>query len=297
MTRADTPSLAAVQARLQRLISGPEGVEVALAAAGDASASGLAELVRGDRGLAPAARLSVYANAFFARLHDCLREDFGALARALGPAGFHDLVKTYLMVHPPRQPSLRHAGAHVAEHVSAAPFAAIFSRRCAYAADLARLEWAIAEAFSAADAPVLAREALAAVAPEDFGGLRFELAPSLRLLACDWPVHRVRERFDHEAAGAVWDAAPELAAEPTWLLVFRPGERVRYRALRRPDHAALAAARAGETFAAICERLAAEVGDAQAAARAAELLSSWIGDGLLARVRLGADPGARSTRS
>ena len=74
-------------------------------------------------GFAPADRLAVYANAYFARIHDCLRDDFGALARALGPAAFHDLVKTYLMMHAPTRPSLRHAGAHLAEHLSTEPFA------------------------------------------------------------------------------------------------------------------------------------------------------------------------------
>ena len=81
----------------------------------------------------------MYANAYFARLHACLRDDFPALARALGPAAFHDLVKTCLMMHPPTRPSLRHAGAHVAEHF-ATKLAAIFARNRPYAADLARLE-------------------------------------------------------------------------------------------------------------------------------------------------------------
>jgi hypothetical protein len=284
MPRTEALALPALQAQLQRLITEPEGVEASLAAAGAAGGPGLAELVHGDRAIPPAARVAVYANAFFARLHGCLREDFGALARALGPAAFHDLVKTYLMVHPPRHPSLRHAGAHLADHLSAEPFAEIFSRRCSYAADLARLEWAIAEVFYAADVKPLARGDLAAIAPGGFAALRFEMAPALRLLACGWPVHRVRERFEREDDGAAWDAAPDLTPEPTWLCVFRPAEQVRYRALDRLEHTALAAACAGEPFDAICERLVAEVGDAHAAPRAAAFLASWVGDGLIVRV-------------
>lgn len=130
MARAESQSLGASQHWLRRLITEPDGVEAGLATVGDPEGAQLATIVRGDRGLAPVDRLAVYANAYFTRIHDCLREDFGALARALGPAGFHDLVKTYLMMHPPARPSLRHAGAHLAEHLATEPFAQIFARRC-----------------------------------------------------------------------------------------------------------------------------------------------------------------------
>jgi hypothetical protein len=283
MEQAAPRTLGAIQDRLRRLITDPEGVAAALAAAGDADGAQLAALLRGGRGPSPADRVSVYANAYFARLHDCLREDFAALARALGRAAFHDLVKTYLMVYPPTRPSLRHAGAHLAEHLAKQPFAEIFSRRCPYAVDLARLEQAIGEAFEAPDAPILAREDLAALAPERWSSLRFETAPSLRLLACRWPVQRVRERFDAEGGEGGWEEAPALAAEPTWLRVFRRDERVLHRAISELEFEALGRARAGAPFGALCERLASAVGDTEAAPRAAAFLASWVSDGLLAR--------------
>jgi hypothetical protein len=284
MEQAEPQSLGAVQNWLRRLITEPNGVEAALAAAGGADGARLTALVRGDRGLPPIDRLAVYANAYFARLHDCLREDFAALACALGPDGFHDLVKTYLMMHPPTSPSLRHAGAHLAEHLATEPFAAIFARRCPYAADLARLEWAMTEAFYAEDSAVLAREALAAVLPEAWAKLRFEVVPSLQLLICAWPVHVTRERFDRKDAEAAWEEAPRLADETTCLRVWRSDESVRYRGMVRLELEALDAARAGEPFAAICDRLVSSVGAAEAASRAAGVVSSWVSDGILARL-------------
>jgi putative DNA-binding protein len=161
----DDSSLALVQRALRRWITEPDGVAAALAADGDPDGRALRALVRGDSGPPALERVQVYANAFFARLRDCLASDFPALARALGPDAFHDLVKTYLMMHPPTQRSLRHAGAQLANHLRTEPFAEIFGRRCPYAADLARLEWALAEAHGAADATPLSREALAALPP------------------------------------------------------------------------------------------------------------------------------------
>jgi hypothetical protein len=262
--------LGSLQEQLWRLITAPSGVEP------------VAGLLRGDANASPGERLGVYANAYFARLHDCLADDFAATARALGADAFHDLVKTYLMVHPPDRPSLRDAGRHLAEHLATPPFAAIFARRCAWAADLARLEWAIAVAFAAPDAPALTRAELASVAPERFAQLRFTVTPSLALLSCEFPVHIVRERFEHEGDDAVSTEPPALAADPTAIRVWRCEERVRFARIDADERDALEAVRAGETFAELCDRLAAAVGEERAAARAAALLASWVADGVLA---------------
>jgi hypothetical protein len=272
-------ALGETQRWLARLITAPEGVGAALAAEGDAAGARLAELVRADRGLAPADRLTVYAHAYSARIEECLREDFPALAAALGADAFHDLVLTYLMMHPPTRPSLHEAGARLGEHLACEPFAGIFGRRCPYAADLARLEWAMAEAFCAPDAPVLAREALARVPPEGWAALRFEVSPSLRRIECAWPVHAVRAAFDEGAP------PPDLAAEPTSICVWRSAERVRYRALASLEADALGAAQAGATFGEICARIAEREPADSVPARAAGFLASWLAAGLLARAQ------------
>ncbi|TMA33584.1 MAG: DUF2063 domain-containing protein [Deltaproteobacteria bacterium] len=280
MEQTPLRALDALQHQLYQLITQPSGVE--------AESGAIGSLLRGD-GVPPVDRLAVYANAYFARLHDCLRDDYGATARALGPDAFHDLIKTFLMIHPPTQPSLRHAGAQLAEHLAADPFAEIFGRRCAYAADLARLEWAIAVAFSAPDSPVLARGELAAREPDAWAELRFEAAPSLQLLSCAWPVQIARERFEREDADATWSEPPALDPEPTHLRVWRRDECVRFAPITGLELDLLGGLRSGESFAALCERATHGVGEADAAARVAELLSSWISDGLVARASRRAD--------
>jgi hypothetical protein len=273
--------LGRLQRRLWRLISEPEGVQAALADEQDALGEGLSRLLRGDRGLAPENRLAVYSSAYFIRIHDCLRTDFGALARALGPAAFHDLVKTYLMVHPPSHPSLRYAGKDLARFLETKPFAAIFARRCAYCADLARLEWALIDAFDAEDAPVLAREVLARVAPEAWASLRFKASPSLAVLSLRWPVQTVRERFDHESEEETWDAAPALEPGKAHVRVWRREETVYYRAVPALEAEALRTLQQGEDFGVLCERVAKEVGEEGAAEKAARFLEAWLSAGLL----------------
>ena len=226
----------------------------------------LAAVIRGRSAADAAERVQVYANAFFARLRDCLAGDFPALARAFGEDAFHDLVKTYLMMHPPTRPSLRHAGAHLASHLCSEPFAEIFGRRCPYGADLARLEWALAEAHFAADATPLSREALAAISPEEWPELRLALTPSVALLHCAFPVQRLRES----------DQAEQLSARPTWLYVFRSKDHVRFREISQHEHQALSVLCAGGSFAEVCEALA--TADAE---QVAATMGRWLSDELL----------------
>jgi len=271
--------LGRLQRRLWRLISEPEGVAAALAAEKEAEVS-LSRLLRSDRGLAPEDRLGVYANAYFLRIQDCLRGDFGALARALGPAAFHDLVKTYLMTHPPSHSSLRYAGRLLASFLETEPFAAIFSRHCTYCADLARLEWALCDAFDARDAPVLKREELSAIAPEAWGSLRFNTSPSLAVLTLGFPVHTIRERFDHENEEGTWDPPPVLEPAQTHVLVWRREEAVYYRAVPALEAELLQTLQRGEDFGPLCERVAREAG-AAAAAHTTRFLEAWVSAGLL----------------
>jgi len=280
-SRVNDPQLEVgrLQRRLWRLISDPEGIAAALAVE-EPAGPGLSALLRGDRGLAPEERLAVYTHAYFVRIQDSLRRDFGALARALGPAAFHDLVKMYLMTHPPSHPSLRYAGKDLARFLEAQPFAAIFARRCAYGADLARLEWALTDAFDAEDAPVLAREDLAGVAPDAWSGLRFTTSPSLAVLSLRWPVQTVRARFDQESEDESWDTPPALEPRDTHIRVWRRKETVYYRAIPALEAELLQALQRGEAFGALCEFISRELGEG-AAAQAARLLESWLSAGLL----------------
>jgi len=275
------PELGRLQRRLWRFITEPEGIAAALAAEKDLPREGLSGLLRGDLGLAPEERLAVYANAYFVRVQDSLRNDFGALAQALGPAAFHDLVKMYLMTHPPSHPSLRYAGKDLARFLETQPFAAIFARRCAYGADLARLEWALTDAFDAEDAPVLAREDLAGVAPDAWSGLRFTTSPSLAVLSLRWPVQTVRARFDQKGEDESWDTPPALEPRDTHIRVWRWKETVYYRAIPALEAELLQALQRGEAFGTLCEGIARELREGAAAAQAARLLESWLSAGLL----------------
>ena len=258
--------------RLRELITAPSGPD-AQEREREAGA-----LLRSDPERPAALRLHVYGHAWLHRIHGALAGDFGALARVLGEAAFRELVIAYLRAHPPHRPSLRDVGAKLPEFLAGSPAAAALRDRFRFAPDLARLEWALLEAFDSADAASLPRDALAAIPPERWAGLRLSFQPALRLLALDFPVDRVRRAYDLDDA----ELPAVLAPLPTQICVWRSEERVFHRALEPIEAEALARALAGAPFGRLCEGVAARLSEAEAPLRAAALLARWQADGWLA---------------
>jgi hypothetical protein len=258
-----------LQRRMRAWITAPDGVRTLGDAFGD--------LLGEDERLPAVDRLEIYANAFFFRILDALRENHGALCAALGEELFHDLVTVYLLVHPPRHYSLTHAGDALPHYLAAAPSAAPFRRACAWAPDLARLEHARLVAFHAADAEPLPRSDLEQLAPEAWEMLRLHLVPSLSLLELAWPVHALMRAHD---AG---EPPPGIAPAAVHLAVWRFEETVRFRTLDAQEAQALALAGTGATFGAICEATAEHATPAEAPALAAGWLSRWQSAGVLSR--------------
>jgi hypothetical protein len=269
--------LDATQRRLWHLLTAPEGVGAALRESGDAEGRSLGGFIVSDARLAATARLEVYANAYFARLFGVLKDDFGALAAALGEAGMNDAVTAYLLACPPRHASIRHAGDRLAEFLAGHPAALPFRRRWPFCADLARLETALGDAFDAADAPRLSREALAALSPEEWPALVLRLQPCVRVLRLAWPVLPLREAFERDAALPAPPGSPVANA----VLVWRRDERVRWRELEPLEAELLEATRVGASFESHCAAAAREHGEAAAPAQAAALLAGWVEGGLL----------------
>lgn len=260
------------QQLLWRLISAPDGVPAALADPGRAPPGGLDAVVRGDDRLGAAERVGIYASMYFFRLLDCLTEDFPALHAVVGHQRFHQLARDYLNAHPSEHASVRMLGRHLGEFLEGhAP-----SAERPWLADLARFEWALLEAFDAPDASPIGRDRLQSVRAGGWARLRFTLAPSLQVLEARAPVQEV------------WSAAtagrelPSLAEAPTALRIWREDLRVFHRTIDEVERAALRAVARGETFAEVCEAVAATLGEERAAAeRVLALLQRWIADALI----------------
>jgi hypothetical protein len=260
-----------LQSLLYRLITAPSGVAEGLAAEHDLGAGGLDAIVLGDDRLSSEARVDIYANMYFYRIRDALKEDFPATLAVLGDENFHNLVTGYLLEHPPTDASITSSGSHLAEYLRDHPM----RERAPFIADLAKLERATVEVFLGPDAPALEQDALRAVAVEDWPGMKLKLHPSAQILALDWQVSDLLHAVeDHRP----WNPPNQHAVR---VLVWRANARVFHRNLDPTEANAHGAAAHGATFAEICDIVAANAGDQDPVAAMNQLLSRWLSDNLL----------------
>ena len=141
-------------------------------------------------------------------------------------------------------------------------------------ADLAALEWAVAEAGVAADAAAAPASSLAALEPEAVAQTRLRLAPSLQRVSARVPVL------------AVWQAnqpgedrsAIDLGAGPQFVLVHRTADGVQLRDLLAGEFAFVDAIACGATLEAALDASALPLG------RLPALLHALFADGVVAEV-------------
>jgi hypothetical protein len=260
-----------LQSLLYRLITAPSGVAEGLAAERELGAGGLDAIVRGDERLSSEARIDIYANMYFYRILDALKEDFPATLAVLGDENFHNFVTGYILEYPPTDPSITHSGSHLADYLHDHPM----REGASFIADLAKLERAIVEVFLGPDAPPLEADALRAVAVEDWPTMKLKLHPSAQILSLDW---RVSDLLRAVAELRPWNPPQQGAVK---VLIWRANAQVFHRDLDPTEAIALEAALRTATFAEICDVVATDGGDKNPVATMNQLLSRWLSNNLL----------------
>lgn len=258
-------SLLETQRRLQRCLLQP--------------GSGAGDLVAGTEKVPAAVRLGIYSNAYRIRLVEALAVDFSALHAYLGDEEFERLVHAYIAEFPSHSFTLRHLGQQLCDFLR---------RRAPYAEhpdlyELAAFEWALCDAFDAADAPVLEPAALATLAPEAWAELRLEFHPSLQWLTLRGNAPALWSALGAEQPPPAFECD---AREHPWM-VWRCDLKLLFRAPEPAEAAALACFRNGGSFSEVCDRLVELMDEAEVPLFALGLLQQWLREGLLVGALVG----------
>ena len=232
----------------------------------------LRALVEARGALGSAQRLGVYAEMYWARLVDVLREDFPRVGAILGDDRFATLATAYLERNPSTNPSVRWVGAGFADFLAERGSVADLP----FLADLARLEWTRLAVFDAADAVPLRLEALRAIPPSKWPRLSFRPVPALRVLRCAWPVHELWAADDPTAAVTM------VRPAATVLRVWREAFTVYQTHVDPVEQVALRQLLAGAPFGVMCDRLEALLPPPAVAQEAGALILRWVEDQILA---------------
>jgi Putative DNA-binding domain len=183
-------------------------------------------LIAGD-GLAAEERLDIYRNNVFASLTEVLRDTFPAVCRLVDERFFAYAAHDFIRHHPPRRAVLAEYGAQFATFLAGfAPASGLV-----YLPDVARLEWLMAIAASAAEAAPMAAGALAPIPAADTPRLVLRLHPALGYIDSPWPIDRI---WRANRRGADGGEAIDLAAGGIWLEVGRSDGDVMLRVLDGP---------------------------------------------------------------
>lgn len=214
------------------------------------------------------AGLAVYQNNYRAQLMGCLEQAFATLRRWIGDEAFRAASITHIDQHPPHAWTLD--AYPEAFHVT---LQQVFPRN-PDVHELAWIEWALSDAFVAADAQALSVDSLSSV---DWDTAVLQLTPSLRC--------RTLTTNAEAIWSALWQEAPVpeamMLAEAGGLLVWRRQFTSRLRQVSDLELQALWQLQADGSFAALCEFLVARLGDEAGVTQAGEYLATWLGSELI----------------
>lgn len=198
-------SLRNVQKWMQTVITHPDGVQAGAdsrlakeAFGGFEEQSGIDDLIVPSRNLSSQQRIEVYANAYYARLLECMRDVFPAMVALLGEDTFHAFAFDYLQSNPSSSYTLADLGKNFHHFLADSRVHDLGDEGeddQAYIdlmIDLALLERTYSEVFTGPgieNSESLSAVALSKVPPESVGSLRLTPAPCVRLLCLTTRAH------------------------------------------------------------------------------------------------------------
>ena len=296
MSRAAPAAVDALQRWFQAAVMHPGGAE---AAAEDRAtrrllprrARQLEDVLLPSAQMSARERLDVYASSYFLRLRDVMKNDFAAVAHALGDDAFDDAMREYVTRRPSTSFNLNDYGADVPGFIAKKSRLRAVDRRRAFLAQLATLERAVEEVFHAPQAPAVAVDRLQSIPPERWSEAVFVTIPALRLFEFDFPVNGYLQ-------AVIDQAAPSIPSRmTTWIAVYRKRWKPWRARLSREQYLLLRSLVAGKPLGAAIAAVVrtASKGDSHAAReQKAEVLfgqlgawfREWTAEGLFSEIRV-----------
>lgn len=286
-----------VQRWMQSVIMHPDGVAAGLDSEAarkhiDVPAEQVEQVISPSQALSSVERLSIYANAYYARLLECLGEEFPVIKQTLGEETFEAFAFGYLQSYPSRSYTLNRLGANFAAFLAETRPAASDSTEEEdplgkdwpdFLVDLATLEWTFSLVFDGPGVerePLLEATELRNIGVDRWPNARLETVPCLKLLALRFPVNA------YYTAARKGELPPLPEQARNWLAVNRREYIVRRHEISEPQFVLLTALVEGQTIGAAIERVL-ELPDANVDALAGQLRTwfhDWAAEGFFRRI-------------
>jgi len=239
--------------------------------------SDISQHIQSTPGLPAEKRLNIYAYAYKARLKEAIGTDYEQLHSYLGDEQFDQLLERFIEKYPSEETNLRYYSINMPTLLrNEEPF-----NNLPILAEIAEIEAAFANSFDAADSTILTINDLASLPETAWETLSFELHPSLQLLSYNFNSFAVWKALSDE------ETPPETVqynSPETWLM-WRDSQLItRYRPVLNEEASALAFARQGQSFPAICEALLDYFSEDEVPVKAITFLQTWMQEGLVSKL-------------
>lgn len=277
------PELSTVQKWFQAVVTHPDGIDAGVASS-DAEAllplsrAGLEQIITRSERVSARDRLAIYANAYYARLMECLGESFPVLKLTLSEEAFNAFSFAYLQHYPSRSYTLGHLGDRFPEFLEETrpDQGDADDGWPEFLVDLARLELAIIRVFDGPGiehAHTMNTDDLAKIRPADWAHARLRTVPCLELLAVRFPLNDF-----YTAARRTTEGFQPLPPPPAdaYVAISRRDFIVRRHDLSRPQYVMLRALQEGRALADAIEVAFAE--SAVSDETVASELHAWFGE-------------------
>jgi hypothetical protein len=190
---ADVVELAKIQRMMAAAIMRPleEGHMQKAWLDGSAMETAATKLIKPNSRLNSYERLEIYNQQYWYRVLDSLHDDFSGLAAVLGEARFEELAVAYLTRYPSNSFTLNDLGSRLEAFILEEPD--MCGEDHELALELVRFEWAEIVASDRPELPILTKESLAGIAPQN---LRLKLQPHVALLECQYALDEFLQKLN-----------------------------------------------------------------------------------------------------
>lgn len=161
-------------------------------------------------------RLEIYRNNIFGNLAKALLDTYPLIEKLTGGDFAKSLMRAFILENPPREACLNRYGDGFAAFLeSFAP-----AKDLPYLPDVARLEWAMNEAYYAPDDAPLAPAGLQSAPPGTLADVALPPRSSVRLLESRWPLLTIRDFCLKEDRNE--EETLDLALGGCRVMIYRP---------------------------------------------------------------------------
>ncbi len=255
----------------------PTGAQAFCDAQPSEQVAALAATFRTTPAFARIARLDVYANSYFWRLHGVILTQYPVLAWLLGDTQFHNLMVDYILERPSTGANISDFGRGLARYLQTHALGCTH----AWAAEIAAVEWSSYALIDAEDSPVVTTQALVELSAHEWPTAVFAPIAAVKMVDCTYPFAML------DKSRRAGEPRPRAVGQTDTkqVIVWRQAFIVRYRHVEPAEAAALSALLQRATFIEICA-CAQAVRRELSAGEVAAWLRTWVRDGLLRAIVL-----------